>query len=145
MARALFLLFLIVPLIEIGLFIAIGGVIGLWPTLLGVVVTALIGSAVLRVQGLSLLAEIQRLMNAGRMPAQQLVEGVLLAVAGALLLTPGYFTDAVGFVLLVPTARIAIYRYLRDHVQWTGVASAGPARPEKPDVVDLDDDQWRPR
>lgn len=148
-------LFLVVPLIEIGLFIVIGQAIGLWPTLLGVVLTALIGSAMIRAQGLSLIAEIQRQMNAGQLPARQMVDGVLLAIAGALLITPGYFTDTCGFLLLVPPIRGLIYSWLKAHVAvvdptagWSPEDPYGPG-PSRPrgrdgrDTIDLDHDEWR--
>lgn len=153
MQRLLFLPFVLVPLIEIALFIMIGQTIGLVPTLLGVLVTALIGSVLIRRQGLSLLFEIQTLANRGQLPARQIVEGIMLAVAGALLLTPGYFTDTIGFVLLVPPVRHALYSWLKSRVTVTGFAAgatagsaSGPgAPPRDPDVIDLDDDDWRRR
>jgi len=147
MAAYLFLGFLVVPLIEIGLFIVIGQAIGLWPTLLGVLVTALIGSAIIRTQGLSLLSSIQRQMQAGALPAQQLFEGLLIGIAGALLLTPGYFTDTIGFLLLVPPLRRALYDWLktRIRVETVGGGPAYGARRRDDGVVDLDDDSWRDR
>lgn len=148
MGRLLFLLFLIVPIIEIALFIMIGQAIGLWPTLLGVLVTAVIGSAIIRSQGLSLIAEIQRHMQAGALPASQLFEGLLLAIAGALLLTPGYFTDTLGFLLLVPQVRRSLYDGLKSRfsvASFTSGQGGAPRRPADDGVVDLDDDNWRPR
>lgn len=147
MGRLLFVIFLLVPLVEIGLFISLGQLIGLWPTLLGVVLTALIGSAIIRVQGLSLLAEIQRTSAAGILPAQQLAEGMMIGIAGALLLTPGYFTDLCGFLLLVPAVRIFIYAQLKARINIVSTGTNGPgfARPsatDDPNVVDLDDDDW---
>lgn len=159
MGRLLFLLFLVVPMIEIGLFIVIGQTIGLVPTLLGVVLTAIIGSYIIRMQGVSLLLEIRRLTGQGQLPARQIADGVMLAVAGALLLTPGYFTDAMGFLLLVPPMRLVIYDFLKSRVsvmatvQTRSSGGAGPNGygrngngPNRRDdgVIDLDDDNWRP-
>lgn len=144
MARLLFALFLIVPMIEIAIFIMLGQTIGLLPTLAGVVITAVMGSFLIRKQGLSLLFDIQRMTAQGQMPAQQIAEGVMLAVAGALLLTPGYFTDAVGFALLVPPVRIYVYAWLKQRVTIVG-ASSGPSPhngPQGPEVIDLDPDDW---
>jgi UPF0716 protein FxsA len=143
LGRLLFVVFLIVPIIEIALFIQLGSLIGLWPTLLGVVVTALIGSAIIRMQGISLIAEIRRLTAMGQLPARQIVDGVMLAVSGALLLTPGYFTDTVGFLLLVPPVRTVLYEWLRSRVtvMSPGVPSNSP--PDDPGVIDLDKDGWR--
>ncbi len=102
--RLLFLL-LIVPLVEIGLFIQVGGAVGLWPTLLIVVVTAIIGSMLLRTQGLRVFAKIHQSAAAGRDPAIPLLHGVMIFVSALLLLTPGFFTDAAGFALLFPRVR----------------------------------------
>jgi len=144
LGRLLFGIFLIVPLIEIGLFIAIGGIIGLWPTLLGVVVTAMIGSAVIRRQGMSLISDIRRTTAAGALPAQQLAEGMMLGVAGALLLTPGYFTDLCGFLLLVPAIRVALYTALKSRITIVTATSGGRPGPARdPDVIDLERKNWR--
>ncbi len=113
----LFALFLAVPLIEIALFIQIGGVIGLWPTLLVVVVTALIGTMLVRSQGAQELGRIRRSLDQLQDPTEPLVHGAMILVSGALLLTPGFFTDAVGFALLVPAVRTAAFRWLRARVR----------------------------
>lgn len=94
-----------VPLTEVYLFIRIGGAIGALPTVGLVVFTAVLGVTLLRRQGLQALARVRRSLDAGELPALELVEGVILLLAGALLLTPGFFTDAVGFGLLVPRLR----------------------------------------
>ena len=143
----LFLGFLLVPLVEIGLFIVLGQTIGLWPTLLGVVVTALIGSAIIRLQGLSLISDIQRHMQAGKLPAQQIFEGLMVGIAGALLLTPGYFTDTIGFLLLVPPLRQALYAWLKTKVtvETFSTGTAYQSQTRRDGVVDLDDDNWRDR
>lgn len=145
MGRLLFAVFLIVPLIEIALFISIGQLVGLWPTLLGVVVTALIGSAIIRTQGISLIAEIRRVSGAGILPAKQLAEGMMLGISGALLLTPGYFTDLCGFLLLVPSVRNIIYTYLKSRITIVGGGAnpRGPHTPHDPDIIDMDEDEWR--
>ena len=147
MAAYLFLGFLVVPLIEIGLFIVLGQTIGLWPTLIGVVATALIGSAIIRSQGLSLISDIQRHMQAGRLPAMQLFEGLMIGIAGALLLTPGYFTDTIGFLLLVPQLRQALYAFLRTRIKVESFAGTQSyqTRTRSDGVVDLDDEDWRDR
>lgn len=132
------------PLIEIGLFISLGQIIGLWPTLLGVVVTALIGSAIIRSQGLGLLNELRANAERGALPAQQIAEGMMLAVSGALLLTPGYFTDICGFLLLVPPLRLMIYAYLKTRIQIVTPQTNPTGRPVEDDgAIDLDRDNWR--
>ncbi|OIO55372.1 MAG: exlusion protein FxsA [Alphaproteobacteria bacterium CG_4_10_14_0_2_um_filter_63_37] len=116
MFRILLVLFIAVPLIEIGLFIQVGGWIGLWPTLLIVLLTAVIGAWHVRREGLGVIARLQHDLASGRPPARALVEGAVLLVAGALLLTPGFFTDAVGFTLLTPWARDKIFQTLKRRV-----------------------------
>ena len=116
MALLLLAAFILVPLIEIGLFIEIGGWLGLWPTLGLIVLTAIVGTALLRHQGLATLRRAQSQLDAGHLPAKELFDGVCLLVAGLLLLTPGFFTDAVGFALLLPPLRAALRVYLAKHV-----------------------------
>lgn len=146
MGRLLFLLFMIVPIIEIALFILLGQTIGLVPTLLGVVVTAVVGSAIIRFQGVSLLTEIRTMTSAGQLPGRQIAEGIMLAVAGALLLTPGYFTDLCGFLLLVPVLRQALYQFLASRisvVEVHGGTNSYQQRSTRPDTIDLDNGEWR--
>lgn len=124
----LFLAFLIVPLIEIALFIQIGGLIGLWPTLAIVIATAVIGTMLVRSQGLATLSQLRGSMERFDDPSQPLFDGAMILFAGALLLTPGFFTDAVGFALLTPTVRRGLMSYLKRHVQFvqTGTGQGGP-------------------
>lgn len=155
-------LLLVVPVLEIGVFIAVGGAIGLWPTLGLVVLTAVIGSVLLRRQGLSTLEAIQRETRAGRVPGRELVSGLMIAIAGVLLLTPGFVTDTLGFLLFVPQLREAVWRFLRTKVVVVGGQAAadfgrgrGAGRPQqpfqpngaepgrRPDVVDLSGDDYR--
>ncbi|MBO6782882.1 MAG: FxsA family protein [Alphaproteobacteria bacterium] len=105
-------LFIGVPLIEIYLFIVVGGSIGVWATIGLVILTALIGTALLRHQGLATLARAQAEMQEDRLPVRELFTGVCLLFGGALLLTPGFLTDAIGFALLVPQLREIIGRGL---------------------------------
>jgi len=106
-----------VPLIEIGLFIEIGGFIGLWPTLALVVLTAAIGSWQLRAQGLATLARGRQQLDRGELPTRELFNGFCLVIAGALLLTPGFMTDAVGLALFVPRFRDALRRFLASRME----------------------------
>ncbi|EGU30045.1 FxsA [Vibrio ichthyoenteri ATCC 700023] len=108
----LLLLFILVPIIEIGLFIQVGGFLGLWPTIALVLITAFVGASLVRSQGLQTLMNVQNRLQQGELPAQQIFEGVMLAVAGVLLLTPGFMTDALGMLILLPAPRAAIAKYL---------------------------------
>ena len=108
----LFLLFLLIPLVEIWFLIKVGSVVGAGWTIFLVVATAVIGAGLVRAQGLSAISRIQRELAAGGLPAAELLQGIFLLVSGALLLTPGFFTDAIGFALLVPGIRQLLARRL---------------------------------
>ena len=115
----LFFALMIVPLIEIGLFIEIGGRIGLWPTILIVIATALLGSVLLRSQGLDALRRIQNSLSpkGDGDPVTPLAHGAMILVAGVVLLTPGFFTDVIGFALLVPAVRSCVIREVGARVR----------------------------
>lgn len=128
--------FIGVPLLEIALFIKVGGWIGLAPTLALIVLTAIIGALMLRQQGISVLMRAQRQLAEGSLPVAEVFEGLCLVIAGALLLTPGFFTDAVGALLLVPGVRRALYRQVRQrieaHVVDVSSPPGGASRPGGP-------------
>ena len=117
-----------VPLIEIALFIRVGGWIGLGPTLALIVLTAVLGVAILRWQGIGVMLRAQRLLAAGSLPVLEVFEGLCLVIAGVLLLIPGFFTDAIGGLLLLPPVRRALYRQVRQRIEAQVVDVAGPAR-----------------
>lgn len=129
----LFALFLAVPLIEIALFIQIGGAIGLLWTLLIVVVTAIIGTALVRSQGARELGNLRNSLDRLEDPTGPLVHGAMILFSGALLLTPGFFTDAVGFALLVPAVRTAAFKFLKDRVKFQQFSvGGGMQHPQSP-------------
>ena len=138
----LFLIFVAIPIIEIALFIQVGGLIGLWPTLATVVLTAFFGTALLRSQGLSTLVNLQTSVGQGENPMDHIAHGALILIAGVVLLTPGFFTDAVGFCLLIPPIRAALIKAgvarmagnANIHVFQNGQQS----QPQADDVVDAD-------
>ncbi|MDD1795790.1 membrane protein FxsA [Enterovibrio makurazakiensis] len=113
----LLLMFIVVPIIEIALFIQVGGVLGLWPTVALILLTAIVGASLVRSQGLQTLLTVQQRMNQGELPAQQIVEGVMLAVAGVLLLTPGFMTDAMGMAVLLPWPRAWLAKQFMSRVK----------------------------
>lgn len=151
-------LLLVVPITEIAAFILVGQWIGVLPTLLGIVVTAIIGSFLLRRQGTATLTAIRREIDAGSVPGRELVHGLMIALAGVLLMTPGYVTDGLGLLLFVPSLRDAAWRFLSRHVVMVAGASvfdreearpgpspAGSARyggRQGPRVVDLDAEDY---
>ncbi len=127
----LFLLFLlVVPILEIYMLLHIGATIGVIPTIFSVVATAVIGSWLLRQQGFSTLQRLQQNMAQGTLPAKELIEGPILMVGGALLLTPGFITDAIGFLCLIPTSRHKIVNYVLKHLVIPNTAPTQPSSAE---------------
>lgn len=126
----LLLLFILVPLAEVGVFIQVGGLLGLWPTLALTVLTAIIGSLCIRWQGFRLVGRARAQLQAGEAPVFEVVSGACLVVAGALLLTPGFVTDTAGFLLLLPPVR----RLLFDRVLATRLRgmAGGPGAKNTP-------------
>lgn len=106
-----FLLFIAVPLVELYFIIVVGEMIGAFWTVILVILTAFIGINLLRIQGMSTLIRAQRNMAQGQVPAMEMMEGVALGVAGVMLITPGFITDSMGALLLIPATRQAIIRY----------------------------------
>lgn len=128
----LLLAFIAIPLIEIALFIQVGGLIGLWPTLFIVLLTAIVGTYMVRQQGISTLNRLQRSLNQLTDPSEPLASGAMILFAGALLLTPGFFTDALGLALLMPPVRAVIFRELKKRVKVERFQPGGPAGPGGP-------------
>ena len=127
----LLLMFIIVPVIEIALFIQVGGILGLWPTVVLIILTAVVGASLVRSQGLQTLLTVQQRMNKGELPAQQIIEGVMLAVAGVLLLTPGFMTDAMGMAVLLPWPRAWLAKQFMSKLKVSQFQS-GFGRPNGP-------------
>ena len=126
----LLLAFIAVPLIEIALFIEVGSWLGLWPTLLIVLLTAIAGPYLVRTQGRSVLDDLRNSFDDLRDPTQPLAHGAMILFSGALLLTPGFFTDVIGFLLLVPAVRNVVFVEVskRIRVQRAHAGTAGHAR-----------------
>jgi len=108
-------LFFIIPIIEIYLLIEVGSLIGSLPTIFLVVFTAVLGAWLLRLQGFSTLNRVRQTLEKGSIPAIEMLEAAMLLIAGALLLTPGFFTDTIGFLCLVPSIRrpVALWCFKR--------------------------------
>ncbi len=128
--------FLGVPIFEVYLLIQVGGLIGVWKTVALVVFTAVLGAGLMRAQGLATLNAAREKMERGELPAMALAEGILILIAGALLLTPGFATDAVGFFLLLPPSRqwlvgaVLLPRFT-VHMQTHRHAEQDPSRPNR--------------
>jgi UPF0716 protein FxsA len=125
-----FAIFLLIPLIEVGLFIVVGQHIGVLDTLLLCVLSAVVGSFLLRQQGMQTLLSVTKSLDRGQLPMNELFDGVCLAIAGALMVTPGFFTDAIGFSLLIPPVRHALRKVLVKHY---GFSDMPP-----PDIVEAE-------
>jgi UPF0716 protein FxsA len=111
MSFILFLLFVAMPFVELALLIYLGQLLGFWPTIVIVIVTAVIGAFVLQRQGLQTMRRISQAMASGEPPIEPVVDGFFIAIAGAFLLTPGVITDGIGLALLVPPVRRAVARW----------------------------------
>ena len=113
--QILFAFFLIVPFIEITVLMQVGSIIGVFPTIFMVVFTAVLGAWMLRRQGFATWQRFQSNLQQGQIPAYEMIEGPILLVGGALLLTPGFFTDILGFACLIPSLRRKIAQYVIEH------------------------------
>lgn len=132
MGGRIFLLLFVVPLVETWLLIKVGGVIGAVPTIALVVLTAIVGTTIARQQGMETIRRMQLAQAQGRLPAMEMIEGVMLLVAGVLLMTPGFFTDVFGFSLLFPQ--------LRQRVAAKALAGLAEARPDLDQPVTIEGD-----
>lgn len=153
----IFIALIAVPIIEIALFIKVGGLIGTWPTIGIVILTAIAGGVLLRAQGFAAMARLRRAMAEGGDPRGPMIHGAMILVAGILMLTPGFFTDAVGFALLLPPIRAALIAWAGPRIAARVVVagagrrqSAEPRRardtdgPIEADYEDLTDGPKRP-
>jgi UPF0716 protein FxsA len=115
--RYLFLLIIIVPAAEIGFLLISGQIIGVWPTVLLIILTGIIGSYLAKKEGLATFYQLQRQLQTGQLPGDALLDGVCILVGGTLLLTPGFLSDILGFLLLFPTTRIFFKKIMNRWIQ----------------------------
>jgi len=113
----LFLLFTIIPVIELTLLIKIGTIIGTMNTVMLVLFTAVVGAYLVRMEGLGVIYRFQQNMQEGRFPGEEILDGAMILVAGALLVTPGVATDIIGFLLVFPSSRRMIKISLRRYIE----------------------------
>ncbi|HJM63385.1 MAG: hypothetical protein CMN05_09265 [Roseibacillus sp.] len=141
----LLILFILVPIVELVLFVRIGVRIGLPATLAVILLTAVIGAALTRSQGARTLANYRQAIGRGQLPHREVLDGLLILLAGAVLLTPGFLTDTVGFLLLFPPVRHTIRgrlgRYLKGRIRIidppTGTRDSTEQHPEDTDFIDI--------
>ena len=149
MVPILLLAFILIPVVEIMVFIEIGGWIGLWPTIAIVILTAVAGTALLRRQGLAVLMRFREATARGELPVMEIFVGLCLLVAGALLLTPGFVTDILGFCLFVPQFRNLVARVVWAWMSRKGVLSMHVANNDRGGTIidgefeKMDDDHPR--
>lgn len=117
MFARILLLLLITPVVELALLLRVGNWIGFWPTVGILVATAILGSFLVKREGLAVWRRLQDRLKVGDLPGTQIVDGVIILVAGVLLVTPGVFTDVAGIMGLVPLTRIPIRKYLMNRFQ----------------------------
>ena len=134
----LLLLFILIPLLEIWLFILLGGFIGVYPTLFVILLTAILGTFLVKTQGINVLKEIQSKFNELENPTEPIVHGAMILFAGALLLTPGFFTDTVGFLLLLPKVRRAAFFWLKNRLNLVKNSSFETSRGDKYNYSDIE-------
>lgn len=147
----LFALFVLIPIIEISLFVTVGGAIGLWPTLFIVFGSALLGSVLMRSQGQQAMKRLQASFDQQQDPSEPLADGAMILIAGMLLIAPGFFTDTLGLLLLLPPVRHKVFTYLRSRVNVQGAqfsmrSGFGPGfGASRGDVIDGDFEEVTPR
>ena len=116
----LFFLFIAVPIVEIALFIKVGGFLGVWPTICIIILTAVLGTTLVKQQGLAVIQQIKNEVIKLNDPTEAIAHGALILISGVLLLTPGFFTDFIGFILMIPKVRTFIYFWLRSRFELKG-------------------------
>ncbi len=126
----LVLLFIVVPIVELYVIIQVGGLIGIWPTLALLLLDAILGSMLLRHQGRGAWRRFNEALAAGRFPGKEVADGLLIVIGGTLLLAPGFVTDIVGLVFLIPPTRALVRALLKrftiGRVAVVGLGGAGP-------------------
>lgn len=151
MARFFALGLLLLPIVEIALFIKVGQTIGLFPTLGLVIFAALFGAMLLRQQGLSVVNQLRGNISAGQLPARTIADTMMIGLAGLMLILPGFLTDILALALLLPPVRGWIYGALASRVTVVDTANyraqrdPQDSRIRSPGTIDLDEDDYRPK
>lgn len=151
MTRFVILAVLLLPIVEIAIFIKVGQLIGLLPTLGLVIGAAILGGFLLRQQGMSVLTQMRGNVSRGEMPGRTIADAMMLGLAAVFLVLPGFFSDVVALLLLLPPVRGFIYKALASRIQVVDTSNyrrgANPHDPRlrQTGTIDLDDDEFRPR
>ncbi|MEZ5918374.1 MAG: FxsA family protein [Alphaproteobacteria bacterium] len=138
-----FVIFIVVPLMELAVFALVSNEMGLGNALLFALLTAIIGGAVIRHQGMSTIFKIRQALDRGKIPIDEIFDGFCLVAAGATLITPGFITDTIGFLLLMPPVRAAIRHLIKTHTDWavTGESSFQGRYTQDPTVIEAEWEQ----
>ncbi len=139
----LFVLLISIPIAEIAVFLMVGSAIGVLPTILLIIATAVVGALLLRQQGLAALMALQGDIKSGRVPAASLGHALAVGIAGVLLLTPGFITDTMGLILFIPAVRRAMFRSLANAVRVERVGPAGGTPRTHGRVIELETGEYR--
>lgn len=143
----------VLPLLEIAVFIIVGRYIGVLPVIGLIFLSSAIGGILLRIQGIGVLRKLSRELDAGRLPAREMIHGAMIVLAGLFLLTPGFVTDILGLLLFIPAVRDAAWLLVKDRIVVTGAFRTtrpgpgspfegdGPGNPDG-DVIDLDAEDY---
>lgn len=122
------IIFLVVPFMELAVFASVSEHIGLWTTLSLAFITAIIGGTLVKHQGMQTLLSMRGAMDRGAMPLNEIFDGFCLVAAGALLITPGFITDTIGFALLIPAFRSFMRHVIKKHTTWSAASFGQPQR-----------------
>jgi UPF0716 protein FxsA len=150
MLLPLVLLFIVVPIAELAVLIQVGQVIGVWWTIAILIADAILGSILMRAQGRAAWRRFNEAMGTGRMPGREVLDGALVMFGGLLMLTPGFITDILGFVLLIPPTRAVVRTVLARRLAHRLTVSMTSPRAVRPDdvvggtAVDLENDRLTP-
>jgi len=138
------ILLIALPLVEIAGFALVGSLVGVLPTVALVIITSILGAALLRIQGFGALTRIRATMEAGGAPGRDVVHGLMIALAGLLLVIPGFFTDLLGLLLFLPPVREFVWRLLKSRIVMVDASHDGAHgfRREGPRIIDLDADDF---
>lgn len=115
--RILILLFILIPAAEIGVLLLSGNVIGIWPTIALLIITGVLGSYLAKKQGMNTLRKVQEQLQYGRLPGDEILNGVCILIGGVMLLSPGFLSDVLGLILLLPPTRVAMKPILLKMLQ----------------------------
>lgn len=142
------LMFIVLPLVEIAGFALVGSLIGVLPTVALVIASTMLGAILLRIQGFGALMRIRATMEAGGTPGRDVVHGIMIALAGALLVLPGFFTDLLGLLLFIPPIRELVWRFLKSRIVTVDATYSGyhdfrrNFRRKGENIIDLDEDDF---